>query len=165
MGHIPYKLESPEFYKFAQELEFKVDVKADLYVMDPKKFSDLANLKIGVPRGNEELASKVLGVPVKNIYPGAAESLLQMLEIGRIDAFWFERGSTIEMLIKLKIKGVSYQRFPTQPMQAGLAVIASGKGNELKARLDQLLAKAGTAQYLSGLSVYSKLPDSGVVNP
>ena len=90
VGHMPYKLEVKEFYEYAQDVDWSIDVISDLYVVNKANLSKINSLKIGTPRGNKEFASELTGIPLKNFYDsGTIESLLGMLYKGRIDAFWF----------------------------------------------------------------------------
>jgi len=163
IGHTPYKLEAKEFYVYAEELDFNIGVKADIYVKDKAKLKDIKKLKIGTPRGNETFASDLLGIQVKNFHPGDLENLLRMLSAGRIDAFWFERASTMSTLEKLKIKNIYYEENPKESINASLAVKKDKKGRELKKRLDLLLKKVDKKKILKDLNIYNALPGSGKV--
>ncbi len=163
MGHTPYCLETKEFYEKAQEINFSIEVKADLYVMDEKLFKDYKALKIGIPRGNESFASDLLGIPAKNFYLGDLENLLKMLEARRIDAIWFERSSTMSTIDKLKIKNVYYMNIPSEPIPAGLAVQKTSSGNELKIKLETALKKVDTKSILKDLVRFNQLPTKGIV--
>ncbi len=164
IGHIPYHSETEEFYSYARELDFKIDVKTDIYVVDKTILRNITGLKIGIPWGNEEFAAKLLHIPKRNFYPGSLESLLQMLVRGRIDAFWFERSATISTLHKLGIKNVYYMKFPENPAPAGLAVRKSRKGIFLQEKLDNLLEKIHVDRFLSGYSRFLAMPDTGIVH-
>ncbi|WP_457577882.1 substrate-binding periplasmic protein [Desulfomarina sp.] len=165
IGHIPYHSETQEFYSYARELDFKIDVKTDIYVVDKRILHNIQALKIGIPRGNEEFAAKLLHIPKRNFYPGSLESLLQMLVRGRIDAFWFERSATISTLHKLGIKNLYYMKFPENPAPAGLAVRKSKKGIFLQEKLDGLLKKINVDRFLSGYSRFLAMPDTGILDP
>ncbi len=164
IGHTPYQAEAGHFYTYAQELEFHIPVVTDIYVLDEDKLNNLANLKIGIPRGNEEFASKLLGLPLKNFYPGDLASLLKMLQLGRIDAFWFERASTISTLRRLQIKKIHYRKLPLNPAPAGMAVRNDTAGTRLKKRLDGLFRQIDRQQIFKEYDLYLKMPDQGVID-
>lgn len=140
IAHTPYRLEEPDFYDYAQELTWKIDVISDLYAMSEDKFKAIANLKIGIPRGNEDFAAGVLGIPKEHFYVGRIENLLKMLQAGRIDVFWFERVSTMTTLKRLGITKVYYKRIPDYPVPVGIAVAKNSKGTILRHTLEQALA-------------------------
>lgn len=163
IGHTPYKLESKDFYAYAQEINLQIETKTDLYVMNEKKFENYKNLKIGIPRGNEIFASDLLGIPVENFYVGELESLLKMLEAGRIDAFWFERSSTMKTIEKLKIKNVYYENIPSESIFAGLAVQKNAFGNDLRQKMETSLQKINLKVILKELDRYNKMPAKGII--
>jgi polar amino acid transport system substrate-binding protein len=164
IGHIPCRSETSEFYSYARELDFKIDVKTDIYVTDRKRFENIDNLKIGIPWGNEEFAAKLLRLPRQHFYSGSLESLLLMLVRGRIDAFWFERSATISTLRKLGISNIYYMKLPEHPAPAGLAVRKSRKGILLQEKLDALLGKMNGDHLLNGYTRFLAMPDTGMVH-
>lgn len=163
IGHTPYQQEAKEFYNYAQETIFTIDSQTDLYVIDENKLKDISKLKIGIPRGNEDFASEVLGVPKENFYLGAIDNLLPMLKAGRIDAFWFERASTMETIKKLKLTNIFYMALPSTPIAAGLAVKKDAKGTALKTKLDKALSDVDYKKILKDYNTYLKLPAKGIV--
>lgn len=60
-----------------------------------------------------------------------------MLKIGRIDAFIFERASSMETLKKLKIEGVSYKAL--EVIGASFGTRKDAQGNALKEKLDKAI--------------------------
>ncbi|MCP4133238.1 MAG: transporter substrate-binding domain-containing protein [bacterium] len=163
LGHTPYKLETKEFYNYAQEIDFNIATRTDLYVTDKSKYKNIKKLKIGIPRGNENFASQLLGIPIENFYVGELESLLKMLKSGRIDAFWFERASTMSTLKKLKIADIYYKKYPQRQIPASLAVRKDKKGMELKQKIDSLVKKVNQKKIFKDYYIYLTMPDSGKV--
>ena len=164
IGHIPFHSETEEFYSYAREFDFKIDVKTDIYVTDERKLENISGLKIGIPRGNEDFAAKLLHIPKRHFYPGSLESLLQMLVRERIDAFWFERSATVSTLRKLGKKNIYYMKLPNNLVPAGLAVRKSRKGIFLQEKLDSLLEKIDADRFLTGYSRFLAMPDRGMVH-
>ncbi|MEE4356517.1 MAG: transporter substrate-binding domain-containing protein [Desulfococcaceae bacterium] len=162
IGHVPCGLETEEFYGYAQELKWNVKTPADLYVMDKNKLNDIKNLKIGIPSGNEDFAAEILGVSKEHFYPGKLENLPKMLQIGRIDAFWFERASTMTTLEKLKISQVYYKQIPAHAVLSGFAVRKDEKGTERKEKLDALMQKANPERIFKAYLKYADMPEQGV---
>jgi len=163
IGHTPYKLETKEFYSYAQELDFKIDLKTAIFVKDKNKLKDITKLKIGIPRGNEKFASALLGIPIEKFHLGSLANLLKMLEAKRIDAFWFEKSSTINTLKKLKIKNVFYKDLPKNMVPASLAVNKDKKGKVLRKKLESLIKKINIKELLKSYTNYLNMPNEGVI--
>jgi polar amino acid transport system substrate-binding protein len=161
IAHTPHGLETDAFYAFAQELDWRVETRTDLYAMEPDRLTRLADRTIGIPRGNEEFFSELSGIPMKNLYPGNLENLLKMLEAGRIDAFWFERAATMTQLKGLQMDGVYYRQMPEMPVSAGIAVARTPAGTRLKETLDALLEDTPHADIFAPYRSYMELPPEG----
>lgn len=164
IAHTPYKAETKDFYNYAQELDFEIETINDFYVTDEAKLKDISKLKIGIPRGNEEFASEFLGIPVANFYLGTTENLLKMLNAGRIDAFWFERASTMLTLKKLQLDNIHYMKFPKEYFAAGIAVKKDNRGTELKKKIDSLINQIDLKRIFKDYSRYLDMPDKGVIS-
>ncbi len=162
IAHTPYQLETKDFFKYARELDWHMETRSDLFVMNKDKFNHIDKLLIGIPRGNKEFASEVLRLPVKNFHEGALENLLKMLKKGRIDAFWFERASTMTTLEKLKIDNVYYMKMPEESIPVGIAVRKDDKGTLLKDKLDSLIKKIDQKKLFKDYSIYLNMPDKGI---
>ncbi|MCP4020649.1 MAG: hypothetical protein GY729_02300, partial [Desulfobacteraceae bacterium] len=148
MGHTPYKQENRVFYTYAQELNWSIDTKSDLYataktMLNPE---NIRKKRLGVPYGNKEFHSEITGIPLEKFQEGHLENLLKMLKSGRLDAFTFERSSTMSTIIKLKIPNIHYKQLPPVIIPAGLAVRNDQKGNQLKKKLDTLILQLDQQQ-------------------
>jgi polar amino acid transport system substrate-binding protein len=163
IGLTPYGLETKDFYQYAQEIDLIIGVKTDIYVKDPNKLKDITKLKIGIPRGNEDFASELLGVSKDHFYIGEIDNLLKMLDAGRIDAFWFERSATMRSLRGLIISGIYYKQFPQNTIYIGFAVQKNQKGNTLKKTLEDQLKKIDKEKILGDYNRYFDLPLEGIV--
>jgi polar amino acid transport system substrate-binding protein len=161
IAHTPHGLETEDFYAYAQELDWKFPTVTDVYGMDPERLANLRGQTIGIPRGNEGFFSEISGVPAENLYSGELKNLLRMLEKGRIDAFWFERASTMTQLYELGIEGVHYRQMPETPISSGMAVARTPAGDRLKARLDALLKNPDFAQIYAPYRTYLSIPPQG----
>jgi len=162
IAHVPYGLETDDFYKYATELNWSIKTPADLYAMDKNKLNDIKNLKIGIPRGNEDFASEIFGVSQNNFHVGKIDNLLNMLQARRIDAFWFERSSTMTTLKKFKIDKVYYVQVPEQPVLSGFAVQKNENGARLKKLLDDLIIKVNPESIFIEYLKYANMPDQGM---
>ncbi len=165
MGHTPYKLENKEFYSYAQELNWSIDTKSDLYAMsidnlDPK---NIGLESLGVPFGNKEFHSEITGIPLEKFREGYLENLLKMLAFGRIDAFTFERASTMSTIIQLKIPNVYYRQLPPVIIPSSLAVRDDQDGDQLKKKLDALILQVDQDEIFRDYFIFINLPDSGIV--
>lgn len=164
IAHTPHSAETKGFYNYAQELDFKIETINDIYVTDEARLKDISKLKIGIPRGNEEFASELLGIPVANFYPGKIVNLLKMLKAERIDAFWFERASTMVTLKNLQLDNIYYMKCPKEYFAAGIAVKKDSKGTKLKRNIDSLIEQIDLKLIFKEYSSYLDMPDKGVVN-
>lgn len=162
MAHTPKGVEEESFYTYAQELDFSISTTSDVYAKDKSKLADISSIKIAIPRGNEDFASMILGVPKENFYPGELEGLLKMLNAGRIDAFWFERASTMSTLEKLKISGIHYTKLPAESPDAGFAFAKNEDGTQLKTKIDAAIKKIDTDKLFADYYKYLELPATGV---
>lgn len=164
VGHMPYKLEVKEFYTYAQDVDWSIDVISDIYVVDKANLSKIKSLRIGTPRGNKEFASELTGIPLKNFYDsGTIESLLGMLYKGRIDAFWFPRSTTMPFIKKSGNK-VYYKQFPDFTVPVCFSVQNNAKGTALKKRLEAEIAKINTKELFSEIHKFNSLPAEGEIN-
>jgi polar amino acid transport system substrate-binding protein len=161
IGHTPHGLETEAFYGYAQELDWKFSTVTDVYGLDPARLNRLEGQTIGIPLGNEAFFSELSGIPAENLYGGELKNLLRMLEKGRIDAFWFERASTMTQLYELGIRGVHYRQMPETPIFSGMAVARTPEGDRLKERLDALLQDAPYAKIFEPYRTYLALPPEG----
>ncbi|HOD54873.1 MAG TPA: transporter substrate-binding domain-containing protein [Candidatus Cloacimonadota bacterium] len=159
----PYGLETKEFYVYAQEIDLEIGVKTDLYVKDPNKLKDITKLKIGIPRGNEDFASELLGISKDHFYLGEIDNLLRMLDAGRLDAFWFERSATMRSLRGLIISGFHYKQYPQDTINIGFAVQKNEKGNKLKKMIEEQLKIVDKTKILGDYNRYFDLPSEGIV--
>ncbi len=165
MGHTPYKQESKEFYTYAQELKWTINTKSDLYAILKKNLNpkNIGKKRLGVPFGNKEFHSEITGIPLGKFKEGLLENLLKMLRLGRIDAFTFERASTMSSIRKLNIPNVNYRQLPPEIIPTSMAVRKDQKGKQLKKKLDILIDKLDQQQIFKDYLKFINLPDKGVV--
>lgn len=163
LGHTPYQAEAKDFFEFAQEIKWSVLVKTDFYALKPEHLKPGPGAKVGVPRGNKEFASEVTGIPVQQINDSAdLDNLVQMLALGRLDAIWWERASTMTSIKKLKTENILYKEVPGP--SAGLAVGKGAKGSKLKADLETAIQKVDTKKIFAAYNPYITMPASGNVS-
>ena len=165
IGHTPQGEETTEFYGYAQELNWGIGGRTDIYGMDKDLIlhGDLKSIKpIGTPRGNEEFFSNLFGIPLANFHTGNLDNLIPMLKLKRIDAFIFERASTMSTINKLMIKDV-YYRMINDSLRASFAVRKDEQGNILKKKLDDLITRTDTPKIYSGYYHFLNMPKEGKV--
>lgn len=164
IGHTPHGKETQEFYAYAQDLAWFIPTVTDIYAMkketiEPSSF--VAIKVIGVPRGNKEFFSEQYKIPLTKLYEGELDNLLKMLKIGRIDAFIFERASTMETLKQLKIEGVSYKTL--EVIGASFGTRKDAQGNALKEKMDKAIKTIDVKKIFKGYEIYTNMPSKGVV--
>ncbi len=162
IAHTPHQLETPDFYEYAQEINWSKDTVADFYAVEKSKLENYKDLKIGVPLGNKEFISELSGISLEQFQEATLESLIQMLEKGRIDLFWFERASTMITMKKLHLNNVYYMKFPEQAIPVGIAVRKNQQGDQLKARLEALLLEVDQTRIFAHFDQYLNMPSTGV---
>lgn len=164
IGHTPKNLETPEFYLYAQELDWIIDTTSDIFVFDRQNF-DLGKLKkgrIGTTLGNADFFARQMGIPrEKFIQTATMRQLVDMFVKRRIDVLVFERVSVMTLLQEQKITGVYYQSIGKVP--ASLGVFKSSSGDKLKKKMDDLIKQLPLDDIFSGYLKYTTLPSKGKV--
>jgi len=164
IGHTPKNLETPEFYLYAQELDWIVDTTSDIFVFDRQSFN-LGKLKqgrIGTTLGNADFFSNQMGVPrEKFIQTATLRQLVDMFVKRRIDVLVFERVSVMTLLQEKKVAGVYYQSIGKVP--ASLGVFKNPSGDKLKQKIDDLIEQLPLDEIFSGYLKYTLLPEKGKV--
>ncbi|PKG80989.1 hypothetical protein CXF85_19685 [Colwellia sp. 75C3] len=164
IGHTPKNLETPEFYKYAQELDWLIDTTSDIFAFD-RQYFDLSNLnkdRIGTTLGNADFFAKKMNITRdKFIETATMGQLIDMFVKGRIDVLVFERISVMSLLQEQKVTGVYYQSIGKVP--ASLGVARNSSGNKLKHKLDVLIKQLPLDEIFSGYFKYTKLPSTGEV--
>ncbi|MBN1967821.1 MAG: transporter substrate-binding domain-containing protein [Candidatus Delongbacteria bacterium] len=165
MGMTPYGLEAEDFYTYAQEINFRIETKTDFYCLEKNKdkINDINSLKIGIPHGNDDFASEVLGLPKTNFYPGSLDNLFKMLSAGRIDAIWFERASCFQTITNLKISNIYHKKYPPESIFAGLAVQKNEEGSKLKKSIDEALKSLDLNEIMKDYNKILNEPDEGLI--
>jgi polar amino acid transport system substrate-binding protein len=165
IGHTPKNKETKEFYDFAQELDFFIKTCTDLYTTKSININNIALKEIpviGTPLGNKEFFSSMLSIPIENFKEGAIENLFKMLSAGRIDAFLFERASSMTTVKNLKLKNIYYTLIDGD-LDASLAVKNDKNGSILKKRLDEEIKKINLNKLFKDYYKYTNLPKKGYV--
>jgi len=166
IGLTPQGHETKNFYQYAQDINWSVTAKVDLFTLDKKYFNIplLPKQSIGTLRGNADFFSEVLNIPRDRfIEISSLTQLTKMLQRKRLKIITFERASTMTTLEKLDITGVYYKKVAEIP--ASFAVYKNSKGQELKAKIDKLLAQVKSKSYFLSYFKYQKLTDTGLIIP
>ncbi|MCP4021667.1 MAG: hypothetical protein GY729_07485, partial [Desulfobacteraceae bacterium] len=161
----PYKRASRREYVYAPEVDGSIENKSDLYATTKTNLNpeNIGKEKLGVPFGNKNFFAEITQIPLEKFREGLLEDLLRMLAIGRLDAFTFERASTMSTIKKLKIPNIHYKQSPPVIIPASLAVRNDQKGNQLKKKLDTLILQLDQQQIFKNYFTFISLPDSGIV--
>lgn len=165
-GHTPYQMETPDFYKYAVDVDWHVTTKIDVYstnkdVLAEDQYKTLK--KIGTPRGNEGFFSEMFGISQKNFYVGELESLIRMVKAKRIDVLLFERSASMSTIQKLNIDTIHYQMIDDS-IKASFAVNKNSNGKRIKALLENAIKLTDQKSIFKDFFQYTKLPDQGTVN-
>ncbi|WP_448549172.1 substrate-binding periplasmic protein [Thalassotalea fusca] len=163
-GHTPKNLETQSFYQYAQELNWQIDTRSDLFTFDPKHFNinAVGRKRIGTPIGNAAFFAEQLGIDESRfIEVSTLPQLVDMLLKRRIDVLLFERVSVMTNLKEKQVKGVLYKSIGVIP--ASIAVARSEKGDKLRQKLEYYIAKLDREKIFSGYLNLLALPESGIV--
>lgn len=165
IGHTPQGKEAKEFYAYAQDLKWGIVTITDIYGLNkadigPNKYKTLK--LIGTPKGNKEVYNEIFGIPLENFYEGDMDTLLKMLEKGKLNAYIFERASTMYSIKKLKLKNIQY-RMLDDSIRASFAVRKDERGNKLRDKLDGYMKQANIMSTLSGYYQFINLPMEGSI--
>lgn len=163
IGLVPLERETPEFYSYARELDWRLPTRADLFSLAPDRLDDDVWRKgrIGTPWGNAPFFSALTGVDKGQFVESSLPSLVRMLRGGRIDSLLFARVSTMSTLARLDLEGIYYRNLFSIP--AGLAVADSRAGRVLQQRLEPLLGDPRKQPRFERYRDYIQLPDKGRV--
>ncbi len=164
-GHTPYKMETPDFYKYATDVDWFVTTLIDIYsknassiVGDTYKKSN----NIGTPRGNEGFTGELVGVPTKNFIVHELDNIVKMLNAGRIEFILFERSATMSTIQKFKFDNIHY-RMVDDSIKAGFSVNKNSKGMKIKALLEDAIKEIDQDLLFKDFFQYTRLPNNGVV--
>jgi polar amino acid transport system substrate-binding protein len=164
IGLTPKGYESPEFYQYAEDINWSISAKVDLFTLDAKQINieALPEQSIGTLRGNADFFSELLNIPRnKFIEVSSLSQLIRMLERKRLTIITFERAATMITLEKHNVSNVYYHNVAEIP--ASFAVHTSDSGKKLKDKIDKLLTKIKSYHYFTAYFHYQNLADSGKV--
>lgn len=168
VGLTPKGYETTEFYEYAEDLDWSITAKVDLFTLDKKyvntKISSVQT--IGTLRGNADFFSELLNISRdKFIEVSSLPQLIKMLQRQRLNAVIFERASTISTFEKFRddeVGNIYYQNLVEIP--ASFAIRKSKSSNQLKKKIDGLLIKIKSNRYFTSYFEYQKLADTGTLN-
>ncbi len=166
IGLIPQHTESEEFYRYGEELNWRVMTTVDLFSSSEKNIDHqhLANKTIGTLIGNEEFFAELLKIPTNKVVGVTSLQQLAMLVAkNRINIAIFERVSMMSTINQLKLDNIYYKKFTT--LGASLAVQKTPQGHQLKTLLDKLLEKHHAMEHLAEYQKANHLADFGKVVP
>ncbi|MFT5756132.1 MAG: polar amino acid transport system substrate-binding protein [Alteromonadaceae bacterium] len=164
-GPTPKKLETTAFYQYAQELDWQVSTKSDLFSLDKKYFNsdNLQQGRIGTTLGNADFFADKTGIArSKFIETSTLNQLVSLLLKGRIDVLIFERVSVMSLLQAQSAQQKVYYQSIGE-VAVSIAVAKNEAGNKLKTKLDRLIKQIDQDSIFSSYLKYSHLPDSGTV--
>ncbi len=165
IGHTPYQKETHSFYKYAQEINWRIDVVIDSFGTDKTKLNNKklgSYEKVGIPVGNEQFISQMFNIPTTSCVTSTLERLVKMLEKDRIDVIVFDRASVMTTINKLRIKNIYYQ-LATKDIAASFATRRDDNGDRLRIKLEKLLNNTAREHIIPNYLYYLNLPDSGIV--
>lgn len=141
IGHTPVGFESPDFYHYAQDLDWQVATGADLFARDPAMLAleNTEDIYIGTPLGNAAFFAELTGVPIQRFVEASLPNLVQMLAHGRVQVVVFEAVSARRAIRDAGLSGVHFRHLAD--VHAGLAVRRDDAGSELRRRLDAAIDK------------------------
>lgn len=166
IGLTPQGHETADFYTYAEDLNWSIAAKVDLFTLNKKYFDTqiLPKQSIGTLRGNADFFSELLNIPRdKFIEVSSLPQLIQMLARKRLSVITFERASTMSTIEKFQLGNIYYKKAAEIP--ASFAVYKSQSGKSLKNKIDKLLIKVKSNHYFNDYFEYQALEDAGIINP
>jgi len=164
IGLTPKGYEAAEFYQYAEDLQWSIPAKVDLFTLSTEHLNikTLPEHSIGTLRGNANFFSELLDIPRnKFIEVSSLPQLVQMLDRQRLNVITFERAATMSTLNKFNVTDVYYQNVADIP--ASFAVQNNKSGKKLKEKVDSLLRLIKSNHYFTSYFRYQNLPDNGIV--
>lgn len=164
IGLTPKGYESADFYQYAEDLQWSISSKVDLFTLSTEYLNVMAlpEQSIGTLRGNADFFSELLEIPRnKFVEVSSLAQLIQMLERKRLNVITFERAATMSTLKKFNVANVYYQNVAQIP--ASFAVHNSDSGRKLKEKVDSLLKLIKSNYYFAAYFRYQNLADNGKV--
>ncbi len=166
-GHTPYKMETPDFYEYAVDVDWSVTTLIDIYSKDPGKIASddyKTSMSIGTPRGNQDFMGEMFGIPTENFKINELDNIVRMVNAGRIEFILFERSATMSTIQKFKFDTIHY-RMVDDSIKAGFAVNRNDRGQKVKALLEAAIKNVDQDLLFKDFFQYTKLPAKGVVPP
>ena len=164
-GHTPYKMETPDFYAYAVDVEWYVTTLIDVYAKtsgDAASDNYKVSKRIGTPRGNEGFMSELFGIPTANFMVNELDNIVKMLNVGRLDFILFERSATMSTIQKLKLPNIHYLMIDDS-IKAGFAVNKNARGQEVKKLMEAAIRNTDQDSLFKDFFKYTRLPAEGVV--
>jgi len=164
IGLTPKGYETADFYLYAEDLQWSIPAKVDLFTLSTKflNIKALPEQSIGTLRGNADFFTELLDIPrSKFVEVSSLAQLIQMLERKRLNVITFERAATMSTLKKFNVANVYYQNVAQIP--ASFAVQNNDSGIKLKEKVDSLLKLIKSNYYFAAYFRYQNLADNGKV--
>lgn len=165
IGISPKNNETAEYYQYAKELDWSFIATVDLFSKDKNNLilENLPNKSIGTLIGNADFFAELSEIPrSKFIEITNIKQLVKMMDKGRIKTVIFDRISMMSTINKLKLANIHYQELMKIP--GTFAVKNTHEGQQLQKKLDTLMSAKNIEKYQEKLSLYNKLPATGIVH-
>jgi polar amino acid transport system substrate-binding protein len=165
IGISPKNNETDDYYQYAKELDWSFISTVDLFSKHKRNLilESLPNKSIGTLIGNADFFAELSNVPRdKFVEISNLKQLVKMMDKGRIKTVVFERISMMSTIKKLKLTNIHYQELIRIP--ATFAVKNTDDGHQLQKKLDNLMSTKNIGKYQEKLSLYNKLPSTGIVD-
>lgn len=166
IGLTPIGLETPDFYQFAQDIDWGFDTALGVYALSPTTLKkELHQLtRIGIPRGNEHFHAKTLNIPITHFIPGEITNLVEMLLVGRLDLVIFEHNAISRAIYATQQQDLVYFKL-LSTIKTGFSVQKNQAGNQLKEQIEERLKKIATDRYLLSVPDNQQLNHIQPLNP
>ncbi|MGM0563086.1 MAG: substrate-binding periplasmic protein [Pseudomonadota bacterium] len=141
LGHTPWRAEQRDFYRYAQELQFRIPARIALFSLEEQflELDELGKGRLGTPTGNADFMAEVIDAGLPSFTEAPLESLIDMLALGRIDAIVFAKGPVLKTLKQEDSELSPLSRVLVDDIYAGLAVQRTRRGDRLEKKLNTAL--------------------------
>ena len=162
IGLTPQRLETKNFYEFAEDLDWAFETKLVLFCNDKKDLKLNNQQVIGTPSGNEDFISEYMKISPDRFVTGSLGSVVKRVAKKRTPCFIFEEIAGLKLAKTMGIKKLFYRVINN--VKASFAVSKSKGSKKLKKELEKELKNFNLEPYMKNIV---RVPEgvTGVVRP
>ncbi len=167
--HTALEQESSDFDAQMIQSNWHLPVQPAVFYKDPAYFARFLkatdgtedkDLTVGIPYGNIHYGVQNLKLPNSTFQEAAMDSLVKMLDLGRVDVVWCMKLNVSQALLRNNIEGVYSSPYPEgQSIRLGAGFANTKQGWRLKRKLDKVVGSLDLRRLLPEVYLYSEPPE------